>query len=318
MIEKSTVLVLGAGASVAYGYPTGSDLVENIKTKTNPNQTSVFFDDLLYKYGIKDRKTISKFNEALHLSDPPSIDEFLSHRQEFIEIGKLLIAMELIPCEYKQSLFDREIKNLSWYKSLYDKLRAPEVKLFNKNKLSIITFNYDRSLEHYLFTVTKNTYGINDTECSEIVSSIPILHVYGMLDELPWQIEGGRPYGQGATPNQIKQASDRIFILSEDREGSIIFDHAFSLLEKAQVVYFLGFGYHDMNLKRLKIDKVNEFYVKQTPNKPIDQTRRPFFGTSYGLGISDIDLICRKWPIIKIPSVNKNIMDFFKDHARWS
>ena len=315
MIEKNTVLVLGAGASVDYGYPTGRKLLDNIIDKIDIDKGPRFYNDLIRFFGIKDRETILEFHEALSLAGKPSIDAFLEHRPIYIEIGKLLIALELIACEDNLLLLKPKNKNASWYESLYNKMNAPK-KSFSDNRLSMITFNYDRSLEHYLFTAIKNTYGIiDDKECAEIVRSIPILHIYGRLDELPWENERGRLYGKKATPDQIKKACDSISILSEDKERSMTFAHAFSLLENAQVVYFLGFGYHEMNLKRLNLGKLKKYINKNLPDAPQDLFKRIISGTTLGLGKSKIKSIPIDWPCMELPLEEVDIIKFLKDYA---
>lgn len=318
MIEKKTVLVLGAGASQYYGYPSGRELVRIILHFLNKSNVENWIERLINEYGIINRDYISSFSNELFNSGIMSIDEFLEYRPEFIKIGKLLIALALIPYEDNSRLFDLNKRDQSWYEYLLNKLRSPKTE-FKNNSLSIITFNYDRSLEQYFFTALKSTYGIEDAECAEIVKSIPIIHVYGILDWLPWQIEGGRSYDNHFYPNQIKKAADSIIIMSEDRDRSAEFDQAFKLLKEAEAGYFLGFGYHDMNLKRLRINKANKIFFKQVPNKQTIPNCRQFYGTSFGLGNSEIDSIQRKWPIIKIIEKDKNvsIMDFFKNYVHW-
>jgi len=64
-------------------------------------------------------------------------------------------------CEDKVVMFERG----DWYQYFCDKLNT-SFEEFDQNKISIITFNYDRSLEHSLFTALKNSYGKNDRDCA--------------------------------------------------------------------------------------------------------------------------------------------------------
>ena len=54
---------------------------------------------------------------------------------------------------------------------------------FGNNKLSIVTFNYDRSLEHYLLNSLMTLHGKTRDECAQALKKIPIVHVYGQLGE---------------------------------------------------------------------------------------------------------------------------------------
>jgi hypothetical protein len=81
---------------------------------------------------------------------------------------------------------------------LMNKLFANGIDGLDDNRLSIVSFNYDRSLEHCLFESAKNRYCINhvgvdeakEQRCKEKIGAIPIVHVYGSLGRLPWQKSG--------------------------------------------------------------------------------------------------------------------------------
>jgi hypothetical protein len=52
---------------------------------------------------------------------------------------------------------------------------------FEDNKLSVITFNNDRSLEAFLFLSLQNLYGFDVKTALERLDKIPIVHLYGSL-----------------------------------------------------------------------------------------------------------------------------------------
>src|SRR5262249_21509255 len=100
----------------------------------------------------------------------------------------------LIPYENRISLFQRDSYNDGdWYGYLFGKLNA-EFSEFSQNKLSIITFNYDRSLEYYLLTALRSSYNKTSDECAQALEAIPIVHVYGQLGEIPYPKPGSQPY----------------------------------------------------------------------------------------------------------------------------
>ena len=97
-----TVFILGAGASVPYGYPTGFELNEKIKNfllnrpeslgvaaKSQFEEFKVLFD---LEYTIENLK---KFYDALSKSVTISIDKFLENRPDLLELGRMLIVYEL-------------------------------------------------------------------------------------------------------------------------------------------------------------------------------------------------------------------------------
>jgi hypothetical protein len=190
MITTPTVLVLGAGASQPYGFPSAGELADLIcKTFTSENSDGCRFFDSQANLTAGD---FLRFREALLKSDSASVDAFLEYRQEFMSIGKLAIAYCLMPFEKEEKLFQCDgARGEHWYKHLSGKLSASFDK-FGDNKLSIITFNYDRSLEHYLLTTLANMHGKNWKDCADTIAKIPIVHVYGQLSATPYPASGSR------------------------------------------------------------------------------------------------------------------------------
>ncbi len=295
MIEKPTVLILGAGASEPYGFPTGHELLYKIRTALDPEGTS-YLRTMLIEQDIRVSQ-INDFHKELMHSDPSSVDEFLEYRPEFLPVGKLAIALSLIPFENEDSLFKRDLNELSWYQYLFNKLYVPSTNKFINNNLSIITFNYDRSIEHYFFTVLKARSNKSEEECARILEAIPIIHVHGKLGALPWQEESGRPYDSENLGN-IKEVSKQINVIRKDLDKSSEFEEAYEFyLSLAEKIIFLGFGYHEANLRRLRIG---------------DLKGKTIIGTCYGLGNSDIGPIIAKWNF-SLSNHNLNIINFLRN-----
>jgi hypothetical protein len=174
MIKIPTVFIVGAGASKPYGFPIGRELVTLICNNLINDQSRYFKQ--LYDLERYNRSDILGFRNQLLYSGKGSVDAFLEHRKDCIQIGKYAIAQVLIEFEDSQQLF---VKG-DWYQYLYEKLNT-SFEEFDQNKIGIITFNYDRSIEHYLFTALKNSYGKSDEECASKNKNIPIIHVHGQL-----------------------------------------------------------------------------------------------------------------------------------------
>lgn len=300
MITHPTVLVLGAGASMPYGFPSGKGLKDTVISKLqSPNYGG--WHDILKESDIR-FDDISKFSAALSKSGQLSIDAFLEHRPEFMEIGKFAIALSLIQYEEEHKLFEPNNNESCWYDYLFNKLNA-KFEDFSNNKLAIITFNYDRSLEEYLFTCLKNSYGKSEEECCTVMNQIPIVHVHGNLGNLPWQGGKTRYYSHRETIEEVYIAAEKIIIISEIKKSSKEFDEAKDILFAAKRIYFLGFGYNDTNLTRLGFDTI-DLSIKKRP-----------IGTSFGLGRAERDSIVDKWNIDLFEEFNDNI-HFLKNHAK--
>lgn len=106
MITNETVLVLGAGASIPYGYPSGHSLRQ---MPINPS----LLDPALAKQSL-DQENVNTFCRSFMLSGMKSIDAFLARRgkdylndgQKTIEdIGKYGIALALRQNKSHDTLF---------------------------------------------------------------------------------------------------------------------------------------------------------------------------------------------------------------------
>ena len=293
MIEKPTVLILGAGASKPYGFPTGKELLYKIRAALDPEGSSGLRAKLR-KQDIEDSQ-INDFHKVLMHTDPSSVDAFLEYRPEFLPVGKLAITLGLIPYENDDTLFKRALNEPSWYKYLFEKLYIPSLNKFINNNLSIITFNYDRSLEHYLFTVLKGRSNKSENECATILEAIPIIHVHGRLGALPWQEKSGRLYSSVCFRN-VKEVSEQIKVITKDIYPSSEFEDAYDYyLSLAERIIFLGFGYHEANLRRLRIGEL----------KP-----ETMIGTCYRLENSYIRK-AKEWNI-KLSDPSFKIIDFLR------
>jgi hypothetical protein len=255
MLTKRTVLVLGAGASVPYLFPTGGQLSERVTNYLAPSASPR--QQLRELCGFSDEE-IGEFRDTFFHSGKDSVDAFLEHRSEFMTIGKAAIALILIQFEEEDRLFQYDRGN--WLRYLYNQL-STTFNTFESNRLSIITFNYDRTIEHFLFTSLKNSHGKSDEECAEVLKSIPIIHLHGCLGYLPWQpqakakVNASRGYEQALSPAALQTCIENIKIVHEDisdgRDKD--FEDAKGLLKNADQLFFLGFGYNATNLQRLDI-----------------------------------------------------------------
>lgn len=79
MIEKETVLILGAGASTDYGYPLGRTLIMSICKELDDE--SNHFSELLEQCEFR-QELRRDFREGLKQSNLPSIDAFLENRPD--------------------------------------------------------------------------------------------------------------------------------------------------------------------------------------------------------------------------------------------
>ena len=248
MIEEPTVFVLGAGASVPFGFPVGSKLLTHVVGELGQSSTI----DFLHSHCNFIVSDITDFREALKNSGQMSVDAFLEHRDDFLDIGKASIAFALMRYELRDMLF-REAEG-NWLKYLFGKMNS-SFENFGKNRVSFLTFNYDRTVEEFLSTSLSNSYGKSPDECLTQLSEIPIIHLHGSIGNLPWQGGNSRSFEPVINPDTLDVARKGIKIIHEattdgrDKD----FERGLNLLQNAKRVLFLGFGYNSLNMERLGI-----------------------------------------------------------------
>jgi hypothetical protein len=268
MINTRKVLILGAGASMPFAFPSGWGLVHDVCTGLQGGQAlrRVLEDELKF-----DSDLLTNFGTSLKSSRQPSVDQFLELRPEFLEVGKAAIAAALIPNEVPSRL---DPPQPTWYDYLFNALRCkPEV--FRENCLSIVTYNYDRSLDFFLLRSLQSSYGIRPQEARELLSLIPIIHLHGQLGDLQLsEDEPGRPYTTQLTARAVQVAADGIRVVHE--EITEAYDRALDCIRAADMICLLGFGYNETNVERLRLSLW-----------PSVST----YGTAYGLTNSEISRI---------------------------
>jgi len=276
MITQTTTFVLGAGASLEYGFPLGSELVTKICLLKGD---AVSFLEGFGKIGA--------MQHALRASRSHSIDYFLEHRPEFQDVGKAAIAYCLIQAESEDRLCDISSAP-NWYDHLWNFVARSSFERFSHNSLRVITFNYDRSFEHALFFRMRHLYGRSDAECAEKVQSIPIIHVHGDLGALPWQQSKRqcRAYEPTVTPENVKIAADSLRIVTEANDRSYEFQQAKSLIATADHVFFFGFGFHPESMERLGIGPRSDRG---------DLPRKKMHGIGYGMREAEIEKMCARY-----------------------
>lgn len=261
MIKNLTVLILGAGASHDFGFPIGWDL----KNEIISDLRSAGGDRLRYLHELKyTNDEIEVFANDLEGSPYRSVDRFLEQHdnEDYLNLGKACIAACLMKREIPETFYRRNNEPLhSWYALLFEKLdEAADWETIGENRLKIITFNYDRSFEQYLFTALQRSFGKTEKEAAEKMKYFPILHVHGQLGHLPWEGKGpARPYSREVSAELIREFSPMIKIIHEQEYRSRKLSLAREWLTDAVHINFLGFGFDRQNLERIKFDSQSKY-----------------------------------------------------------
>jgi hypothetical protein len=116
-----------------------------------------------------------------------------------------------------------------------------------------VTFNYDRSLEHYLTRVVAQRARCSLDDAVTLRQHVPIVHVHGSIGQYSPSPFTGLPYGTDPTASAVANAAQSIRVVSDVYDASTAFARAAALLAQAKRIYFMGFGFLPANVKRLKV-----------------------------------------------------------------
>jgi len=254
VITIPTVFILGAGASAEYGFPLGNDLVRMIVAGTEGN--GLLYSELLAA-GFSGAE-VTTFSRKLRDSDSLSIDTFLEGNGggQFQAIGKAAIAITILRAEQMsivgQKWLGQNVPADHWLRYVWNLMRSgcASSKDFTKNKVAVVTFNYDRSVEWYFRTVLESAFNLPGPSdaASLFESAVQVAHLHGKIAH--------REFGQYNTLSgqEVKQIASGIRVV-HDAADEPQFKTAYKLFGEAQLLCLLGFGYHPVNIDRLRLNQ---------------------------------------------------------------
>jgi hypothetical protein len=254
MDDKAIVIIIGAGGSVPFGFPTGEELkwaIIDLLRRNEGEQDPTIRLSPLYRRLIEEGfepEEIRHLINRLKTAGWSSVDEFLAQHKELQLVGKAAMAGVLLPCENRDQLFDPMDKKgnriNNWYQLLFKAIYSPFEDITRK-KVNIFTYNYDSSLETYLKETMKSSYAHPQQEIEKVLKHIPIVHLHGEF--------ASHEYASESTPVSLRGCSEKIKIVTDNLDDSPQFQQAADAMWKAEEIYFIGFGYDEKNLARLPI-----------------------------------------------------------------
>lgn len=312
-MSQSIVFVIGAGASEEVKLPTSNELKQKVSRlldfKFNGfEQTSgdhAIVEALRLHVRQPDGRPgdfypfilgARKIKNAVHLAI--SIDNFIdAHRgdDKLALCAKLAIGRSILDAERGSLLYftkPREDSTVN-YDSLKQTWYIPFFQLLTENctstdlqerleKITLIVFNYDRCIEHFLYHALQNYYTISSDEAAKLVNGINIYHPYGNVGALPWQASEAVGFGVEPGSKQLLMLPQRIKTFAEgtDPESSEVLEIK-KRVGQADKIVFMGFAFHKLNMNLIS-PAGTEFH-----------TGRPkqCFATTFGVSDSDTEVV---------------------------
>jgi hypothetical protein len=301
MFHRPTLFVLGAGAGAEAGMPIGTKLAAAISQKMD-----IRFERAHDHIGEGDLKLFTQITNQLRsdvreLQDAgwlirdgialsQSIDDFLDvHREnEHVNLyGKAAIVKTILEAE-RNSKFNFDTPSgaehfipekfantwlLKFVHMLGRGIPKGDVRQIFDN-VSFIIFNYDRSLEHFLYQSLQKLYGIPDREAADILGDLRIIHPYGQVGKYR-PLGRGVPFGVGSA--DYRTLSEQIKTYTEQIAAADLMGQIAAEMMKAECIVFLGFAYHSQNMRLLTLP---------APLQP-----KYVFGTASGMSDADTDVV---------------------------
>jgi hypothetical protein len=261
MDNPKHVLVLGAGASVDYGLPTGHSLVNMLHKE--PKLVTPSENAKLNLESMRSNRegTLKNFANALKRSGLRSIDTFLEERKEFRDVGKTQIARILAPLE-KQAVESAACQAAwhGWF--IHNVLKHTETPA--DLPLRVITFNYDCLFEWSLILAISNRYDISVSDARQKVIDFDVLHMYGRLPTWnSWDADSDeRSVSLDIGDSVLYEARNTIQVVAEDRNENQDWNKARDWIRDSKSVVFLGFGFDAVNNQRLGITPDGKWRVR--------------------------------------------------------
>lgn len=248
-----TTIVVGAGACVPFGLPTGEQLKSIILSQCRSHVNSII--KAYSKQGGRlgcTSSLIQDFAKRFQRATTPSIDIFLEENPEWHDLGRMLIAAAIRPLEHS-AIFEDKICG-DWLSWIFNNIQDPIRKL-QDGTISIVTFNYDRLIEASLYHILRNKYKHSHQQAQDKINHIDVAHVYGKIaDNLEGLLEVDAPPTTWTADDNYATAwlsSRNIKVIGDQRQDDAAINEAKNRIESAGAVIILGFGFNKLNMRRI-------------------------------------------------------------------
>ncbi|MEM7621427.1 MAG: hypothetical protein AAF228_13455 [Pseudomonadota bacterium] len=278
MFKSQTLFIIGAGASKDIGFPLGATLFANISETLdfyfdfgNLKSGDGDFLDILNRH-FQDRSVVNTYlqgaRKIAHSGGlASSVDQFIDthFNDETIQLcGKTAIIYHILKAEKDSSFSELDsnydlssniaaLKDTWQFKFsslLFEGIRLEDLENLFRN-ISIICFNYDRSIEYFLPYAIMSQYAIDYPEAQKIVDNLHIIHPYGTVGTLPTPSGRGISYGHDPYRLPIVGMKEQIKTFTEQVYDGEQLNEIKNLVANAETIVFLGFGFLEDNMKLL-------------------------------------------------------------------
>lgn len=292
------------------------------------------YQALRHHTGNDNTETNLYLKECRHISDNMplaiSIDNFIDSERgndKLALCGKMAIVDAILAAEKQSKLyFDRHqtqrkinfpsLENtwyLPFFRTLTENCRSEDLPE-RFSKITLVIFNYDRCIEHFLINALVGYYRLLENEAAKIVSNLTFIHPYGTVGSLPWQDQASTTrmeYGGEIQAFQLIEYAERIRTFTEGAHSEQM-DQLRDNMKDTERLVFLGFAFHRLNMELLMGGSIDRY----DNSVAID-----CFATAYETSKNDQDSICASIKYLYENEIHINIENttcaqLFRDDSR--
>ncbi|HAU1275990.1 TPA: hypothetical protein F8R88_15400, partial [Legionella pneumophila] len=268
---------------------------------------NIFTDaNSLFETRISSIKEFRDLQNALISFTPPSIDIFLRDNPTLDRAGRIMILYTLLKCEDKKKFEltykpDEDKISDNWYPLLLNEIASQcslEPENLLENKLSIITFNYDLSLEYFLHSRLKSTeifnkpykgQNNNQTISEKFLSEkLNIHHVYGALYTKEFLCDYGNYSNTSISGHNVHSVGKQLIyrfkrfaraidcyqnietmFKARDERSTLNAKDFTKIFRDSEEIIFIGFGFDRDNLNRIGLPDTIKGYQELFKGKEV-------------------------------------------------
>ncbi len=323
-----TLLILGAGASRPYFFPTSTELRKLIlgaaKYRDILTETLAVDADKVREFIVASGRFYTpNFNRDPQLLAPDwrtkvnlpglaldqafdqlgRLSELEGFKARFFDSGRMSIDAFVQRCGYKEQasiavaffllMCEREeLLDGDWYQQLLEAImQAPD--RFLEHPFRVLNFNYDRSFERFFRRTIKEAFRDDRKTRDALITALTPNYVYGNLGSL----EEGNAITYGSL-SAIKDAA-RTLDFCRARSGGETLLSGETLVNISKVI-FLGFSFWPENVERLGLETLNG---------------RKVFSTAYQMPKSVMEFVKRRVDNIYFGARDHTALDFIREEG---
>ena len=140
----------------------------------------------------------------------------------------------------------------SWVSRLFRILvaqRTFEDFIESLGSITFLSFNYDRCIQQFFHYAAKSYFDLGSEECLRVQKALDVKYCYGSIGDFVAN-EHSTNFGSVAYNGQLIESAKRIKTFTEGADSEQR-DAIVNAVAEADVLIFLGFGFHKLNMELL-------------------------------------------------------------------